>query len=82
MKTKYLVTKTAHHTMQNYTIKRGHYIIQNAYYILKIARHTMKNVHLIMASVYIMKRYIRNTRYIIENIATPYDGKREPDMTK
>ena len=35
-----------------------------------------------MASVYIMKRYIRNTRYIIENIATPYDGKREPDMTK
>ena len=73
--------KSAHSLMQNkrtvmesYTIKCGHYIMQSTYHIVKITRHTMESVHSIMARVYLMKRYIKDTRYIIKNIATPYDG--------
>ena len=68
--------------MESYAIKCGHYIMQSTYHNVKITRHTMKSVHSIMAPEYLMKRYIKDIGYIIKNIATPYDGKCEPDKAK
>ena len=42
----------------------------------------MTIVHSRIARVYLMKRHIKDTCYIIKNIATPYEGKCEPDKTK